>query len=109
MPILRAIRSIFLVETPFAHDSATALSAREWRSIIPSGEVGPGPQLGYAQGDVADGGGKAALAVAVARVRPVLAQHVRLRVHHLVHHRLEQGPGELPHVEEPVAVGWELL
>lgn len=38
MPILRAIRSIFLVETPFAHDSATALSAREWRSIIPSGK-----------------------------------------------------------------------
>lgn len=69
--------------------------------------MGPGPQLGYAQGDVADGG-QATLAVAVARVRPVLAQHVRLRVHHLVHHRLEQGPGELPHVEEPVTVSREL-
>lgn len=73
------------------------------------GEVGPGPQLGYAQGDVADGGGQTAPPVAVARVRSVLAQHVRLRVHHLVHHRLEQGLGELPHVEKPVAVGWELL
>lgn len=42
MPILRAIRSIFLVDTPFAHGSATAAatarSAREQRSIMPSGK-----------------------------------------------------------------------
>ena len=62
----------------------------------------------YTQGDVADGGGQAPLTVAVARVRPVLAQHIRLRVHRLLHHRLGQGPGVLPHVEEPVAVGREL-
>lgn len=34
-------------------------------------------------------------------------EHVGLRVHHLVHNRLEKGPGELPHVEEPVAVSRE--
>ncbi len=42
MPIFRAIRSILLIETPFAHDSATAAatawSARELRSIIPLGK-----------------------------------------------------------------------
>ena len=42
MPIFRAIRSILLVETPLAHDSATAAatarSAREYLSIRPSGK-----------------------------------------------------------------------
>lgn len=50
MPILRAIRSIFLVEAPFAHDSATAAatarSAREQRSIMPSGKWAPALSLG---------------------------------------------------------------
>ena len=53
------------------------------------GEVGACPQLGDAQGDVAHRGGQPALAVAVVRVRLVLAEHVGLRVHHLVDHRLE--------------------
>lgn len=42
MPILRAIRPIFLVGTPFAHGSAAAAaaarSAREQRPITPSGK-----------------------------------------------------------------------
>lgn len=73
------------------------------------GEVGAGPQLGYAKRDVAHGGGEAALAVAVSGVRPVLAEHVGPRAHHLVHHGFQERARQLPHVEEPVAVGWELL
>ena len=38
----------------------------------------------------------------------VPARHVGLRVHRLVDHGLEQGPGRLPHVEGPVAMGREL-
>ena len=50
MPIFRAIHSIFLVETPLAHDSATAAatarSAREYLSIRPSGKYVPARSLG---------------------------------------------------------------
>lgn len=72
-------------------------------------EVRPRSQLGDAQHDVADGGGEPALAVAVARGGPVLAGHVRLRVHDLVDHGLQERARQLPHVEEPVAVGGKLL
>ena len=63
----------------------------------------PRAQLGDAQHDVADGGGEPALAVSVARGGPVLAGHVRLRVHDLVHHGLQERARQLPRVEEPVA------
>ena len=50
MPIFRAIRSIFLVETPLAHDSATAAAtartAHEYLSIKPSGKYVPARRLG---------------------------------------------------------------
>lgn len=51
------------------------------------------------------GGGEPALAVAVARGDPVLAGHVRLRVHDLVDHGPRERARQLPHVEEPVAAG----
>lgn len=80
----------------------------------PQAVQGTGPYTNFrdttdAQDDVADGGGQPSLAVAVARGGHVLAGHVRLRVHDLVHHGLQERARQLPHVEEPVAVGGELL
>ncbi len=72
-------------------------------------EIRPRAQLGDAQHDVADGGGQPSLAVAVSRGGPVFAGHVRLRVHDLVHHGLQERARQLPHVEEPVAAGRESL
>lgn len=66
-------------------------------------------QLGDAQHDVADGGGEPALAVTVARGGPVLAGHVRPRVHDLVHHGPRERARQPPYVEEPVTVGGKLL
>ena len=62
-----------------------------------------------AEHDVADEGGQLSLAVAVARGGPVLADHVRLRVHDFVHHSLHERARQLPHVGEPVTVGGKLL
>ena len=59
MPIFWAMRSIFLVETPFARfrdGRRDGLVGVRVALDYPLGEVGADPQLGYAQDDVADGG-----------------------------------------------------
>lgn len=87
---------------------ATARSAHEYLSIKPSGKYVPARRLGM-HSTMPSTGGQPALAVAVARGGPVLAGHVGLRVHDLVHHGLQERVRQLPHVEEPVAVGEKLL
>ncbi|WP_081439222.1 hypothetical protein [Olsenella uli] len=71
-----------------------ARSTREWGLTGPSGKCVPLAQLGYAQRDLADRGGRPALAAAAAPVA-LPAQLVGLPARDLVGHRLELAPRHL--------------
>lgn len=65
-------------------------------------EEAAGAELGDAQRQRADAGGEAALAVAVAAVRPAAAQLVGLSAHHGVHDLLGEPAQQLLHVDGAV-------